>query len=217
MPTEEEIFSAKDLGEIANLISICERCELYKTKTKDVPGVGNEKAEVMFIGEAPGKEEDLKGEPFVGAAGKYLTEMIEGIGWKRENVFIANVLKHRPPSNRDPLPDEIDACWPYLKRQIEILNPLLIVFLGRHAMQRFFPSQTISKVHGQAFRKEFAGRKQVFLALYHPAAALYNGSMREVLEKDFAMIPAVLEKTRQELDAVIKEPEKNEPKQEKLI
>lgn len=194
MVTDLQIESASDLGNLSELISICQRCPLYKSKTKDVPGVGSQNAKVIFIGEAPGKEEDLKGEPFVGAAGKFLTEMIEDLGWKREDVYIANALKHRPPENRDPLPAEIESCWPYLARQIEIIKPKLIVFLGRHAMQRFFPTLSISKVHGQAFRREWSGQNQVFLALYHPAAALYNGSMKNILRDDFNKIPKLLEK-----------------------
>lgn len=194
MVTDLQIESASDLDNLSELISICQRCPLYKSKTKDVPGVGNQNAKVMFVGEAPGKEEDLRGEPFVGAAGKFLTEMIEALGWKREDVYIANSLKHRPPENRDPQPSEIEACWPYLARQIEIIKPKLIVFLGRHAMQRFFPTLSISKVHGQAFRREWSGRNQVFLALYHPAAALYNGSMKDTLRDDFNKIPKLLEK-----------------------
>ena len=188
------ITNAKSLDEIENLVAKCERCSLSKTKTKDVPGVGNEQAEVMFIGEAPGKDEDLQGEPFVGAAGKFLNELIESLGWERNDIYIANVLKHRPPSNRDPEATEADACWPYLKRQIELISPKLIVFLGRHAMNRFFPTLQISKSHGQAFRKDFLGKSQVFLALYHPAAALYNGGMRGTLKSDFKKIPKFLDK-----------------------
>jgi DNA polymerase len=195
---EKDILCARSLSEINELISKCERCELHVTKTKDVPGVGNPQAEIMFIGEAPGKEEDLRGEPFVGGAGKFLNEMLKEIGLERQDIFIANVLKHRPPSNRDPKPDEIQACWPFLQRQIEFINPRLIIFLGRHAMNRFFPEFSISKVHGQAFRKEIFGRKQVFLALYHPAAALYNGGMRDVLKQDFAKIPKIVEKIKDE-------------------
>ncbi len=209
---ETDINDAKSLAEIEKLVSKCERCSLYKTKTKDVPGVGNDKAKVMFIGEAPGKDEDLQGEPFVGSAGKFLTEMIEGLGWKRKDVYIANVLKHRPPNNRDPLPEEAEACWPYLKRQIELIQPKLIVFLGRHAMNRFFPTLRISKVHGQAFRKDFINKKQVFLALYHPAAALYNGSMRAVLEADFRKIPKILDK----IDEINVEQEDKAPENKKL-
>jgi DNA polymerase len=192
--TEEEISRADSLVEINELVSKCERCSLYQTKTTDVVGVGSENAEIMFIGEAPGKKEDEQGEPFVGAAGKLLNEMLAGIGLKRTDIYIANVLKHRPPANRDPLLAEAEACWPYLARQIELINPKLIVFLGRHAMNRYFPDMKISEAHGNAFRSEKWGRKQVFLALYHPAAALYNGSMKSTLVSDFSKIPAILAK-----------------------
>ena len=188
------INNAKSLNTIESLVAKCERCSLCKTKIKDVPGIGNEHSAVLFIGEAPGKDEDLQGEPFVGAAGKFLTEMIAELGWKRSDVYIANVLKHRPPNNRDPESSEADACWPFLKRQIELIKPNLIVFLGRHSMIRFFPTLQISMVHGQAFRKEFLGKSQVFLVLYHPAAALYNGGMRVTLKNDFHKIPKILEK-----------------------
>lgn len=196
--TEENIDSAGDLSAINELVSKCERCALYKTKTKDVTGVGAENADVMFIGEAPGKDEDLQGEPFVGRAGQLLTELIQGLGWERGSVYIANVLKHRPPANRDPLPEEAEMCWPYLKQQIKVIDPKLIVFLGRHAMNRFFPSLQISKCHGNAFRKDFNRRKQVFLALYHPAVAIYNGNMKKTLEEDFNKIPKILKKIDEE-------------------
>ncbi len=192
--TDEQIAEAGTLSEVEELISACERCELYQAKTKDVCGIGSEKAEILFIGEAPGKKEDELGEPFVGAAGKFLSELLETIGLERKDIYIANVLKHRPPNNRDPLPAEAEACWPFLRRQIEIIDPKLIVFLGRHSMNRFFPNFKISEVHGNAFRKEMWGRKQVFLALYHPAAALYNGGMRETLKTDFAKIPKIIER-----------------------
>lgn len=198
MQDETAISGAKTLSELEILISNCNRCPLGQTKTKDVPGDGNQNAEIMFIGEAPGKKEDLEGIPFIGAAGKFLNEMLAEIGLKREDIYIANVVKHRPPDNRDPLPTEVEACWPYLQRQIELIDPKLIVFLGRHSMMRFFPDFVISKVHGQAFRKDFFGRKQVFLALYHPAAALYNGGMRETLKTDFHKIPKIIEKIKQE-------------------
>jgi uracil-DNA glycosylase len=200
--TKLNIFSdAQTLEELNKIISNCKKCSLYKTKTTDVPGSGNPSAEIVFIGEAPGKEEDLRGEPFVGAAGKFLEEMLLGIGLSRKDVFITNVLKHRPPNNRDPEPAEIEACWPYLIKQLEMIQPKLIIFLGRHALNRFFPELKISEVHGQAFRKKFnpenekePGDEQVFLALYHPAAALYNGSMRQTLITDFNKIPALLNK-----------------------
>lgn len=189
---ESQIYSANSLNEISELVSKCDRCELCKTKTMDVPGKGNENADILFIGEAPGKKEDQIGEPFVGAAGKFLDEMLETINLKREDIFIANVVKHRPPKNRDPKQEEAEACWPYLKRQIELINPKLIVFLGRHSMNRFFPEFKISEVHGKQFQKKFICRNQTFLALYHPAAALYNGGMRETLLNDFAKIPEIL-------------------------
>jgi DNA polymerase len=198
MTENEEIQRAECLSDLNELIASCKRCPLYETKTKDVPGSGNSEAKVMFIGEAPGKEEDLRGEPFVGAAGKLLDEMLKANDMSRGDVFIANVLKHRPPNNRDPEPKEIDACWPFLARQIEIINPTLIIFLGRHALNRFFPAAKISEVHGQAFRKNWQGTEQVFLALYHPAAALYNGSMKNILLEDFAKIPLLIKKIESE-------------------
>lgn len=174
-------------------IKKCCGCQLRGTCTNVVPGEGNLKAEIMFIGEAPGEKEDKLGRPFVGAAGKFLDEMLVSIGMKREDVFIANVLKCRPPGNRDPLPEEVAACWPWLLEQINSIGPKLIVTLGRHAMERFLPGQKISKIHGSALRREIPGAgKQVFYALYHPAAALYQGSLREVLKSDFKKIPKVL-------------------------
>lgn len=196
--TDEDISGADSISAINKLVSKCERCSLYETKTKDVPGIGSEKADVMFIGEAPGKDEDLRGEPFVGRAGQLLTELIQGLGWERKDVYIANVLKHRPPNNRDPLPEEAQMCWPYLKKQIEVIDPKVIVFLGRHAMNRFFPTLQISKCHGKAFRKDFNGRKQVFYALYHPAVAIYNSNMKETLGADFSRIPKILNKIDEE-------------------
>lgn len=204
---KQDIERAESLSNLNELVADCQRCSLYKTKHRDVPGLGDSKAKIMFIGEAPGKEEDLTGEPFVGAAGKFLTEMLNEIGLKREEVFIGNVVKHRPVNNRDPEPEEIEACWPFLARQIELIAPLLIVFLGRHSLNRFFPTAKISEVHGQAFRREWQGKNQVFLALYHPAAALYRGSMKEILREDFRKIPTLLSKIESA----------QEPIQEKLI
>jgi DNA polymerase len=191
-------------------IKKCRGCLLRGTCANVVPGEGNPAAEIMFIGEAPGAEEDKQGRPFVGAAGKFLNEMIGTIGLKREDVFIANVLKCRPPGNRDPMPEEVAACWPWLLEQIKTIKPKLIVLLGRHAMERFLPNQKISKIHGTAVRRELPGvGKQVFYALYHPAAALYQGSLREVLIKDFKKIPKVLEAIAKEKNAPIDTPEKN--------
>jgi DNA polymerase len=164
--------------------------ELAAGATQLVFGVGNPEAEIVFIGEAPGKNEDLKGEPFVGAAGKFLDEMLEMIGLKRSDIYITNIVKYRPPNNRDPLPEEKQAFMPYLESQLEVIQPKLVVTLGRHSLNCFLPDLQISQVHGQP--KRYKGR--VYLPLFHPAAALYNGAMRQTLIDDFALIPAILEK-----------------------
>lgn len=170
-------------------------CPLRAHATQAVPGEGSAEAEILFIGEAPGKNEDLQGKPFVGAAGKFLGEMLASIGLKRENIYITNIVKYRPPDNRDPLPEEIVACERWLHEQIGIIDPKIIVTLGRHALEHFVPGKRISEAHGQAFRKTFPDiGTRVFFALYHPAAALYNGGMRAVLLADFKKIPKVLEK-----------------------
>lgn len=184
------------LIEIAEQVKSCTKCGLCKTRTNAVPGSGNPNAEIIFIGEGPGKNEDLKGEPFVGAAGKFLEELLNGIGMQRSDVFITNIVKCRPPGNRDPEPIEVATCYPYLEKQVALIKPKLIVLLGRHAMYRFLPSDLqISKVHGQAYNyKGIATEKQVYLPLYHPAVALYNGSYRDILKKDFAKIPILLKK-----------------------
>lgn len=147
----------------------------------------------MFIGEAPGRQEELAGRPFVGAAGKLLNQLLNGIGLKREDVYITNVIKCRPPENRDPLPEEIEACRGWLDEQIKLVRPRLIVLLGRHALNRFLPGLKISKVHGQPHQQELAGLGSfIFFPIYHPAAALYNRAMREPLEEDFRKIPGLL-------------------------
>lgn len=163
---------------------------LAANATQLVFGDGNVDAQLVFVGEAPGKNEDLQGKPFVGAAGKFLNEMLTTIGLKREDIYITNIVKYRPPNNRDPLPEEKEAFLPYLRRQIEIIKPKLIVTLGRHSMECFLPGLKISQVHGQP--KRLTG--QVYLPLFHPAAALYNGGMRQTLLDDFARIPQILEK-----------------------
>ncbi len=164
--------------------------ELAAQATQLVFGTGNPEADIIFIGEAPGKNEDLQGEPFVGAAGKFLNEMLAGIGLKREDIYITNIVKYRPPHNRDPLPEEKTAFLPFLQEQIAIIKPKLIVTLGRHSMDVLLPGLKISQVHGQP--KRYKG--QVYLPLFHPAAALYNGGMRQTLIEDFSLIPAILEK-----------------------
>lgn len=164
--------------------------ELAASATQLVMGDGNPKADIVFIGEAPGKNEDLKGLPFVGAAGKFLDEMLGTIGLNREDIYITNIVKYRPPNNRDPLPEEKEAFLPYLQQQMAIIKPKLIVTLGKHSMECFLPGLRISDVHGQPKRKN----GQVYLPLFHPAAALYNGGLRQTLLDDFASIPAILEK-----------------------
>ncbi|MDQ5971956.1 MAG: uracil-DNA glycosylase [Patescibacteria group bacterium] len=163
--------------------------ELAGAATQLVFGYGNPDAQIVFVGEAPGKNEDLKGLPFVGAAGKFLDEMLATINLKREDIYITNIVKYRPPNNRDPLPEEKSAFLPYLQQQMAIIQPKVIVTLGRHSMECFLPGLKISEVHGQAKRKN----GQVYLPLFHPAAALYNGGMRQTLLDDFATIPAVIE------------------------
>jgi DNA polymerase len=171
------------------------KCELKKTATQPVFGNGNPKAEIVFIGEAPGKDEDISGTPFVGRAGKFLNEMLEEIKLKREDVYITNTVKYRPPNNRDPLPEEIRECLPWLIEELNFIKPKVIVTLGRHALNRFFPEAKISEVHGKLLKIKIEGLKtENFFALYHPAAALYNGGMRETLIEDFKKIPLVLEK-----------------------
>jgi len=162
--------------------------QLATTATQLVFGEGNPSAEIVFIGEAPGKNEDLAGKPFVGASGKLLTEMLESIRLSREDVYITNIVKYRPPNNRDPLPDEKLSFLPYLQAQLDIIEPDLVVTLGRHSLNCFLPELSISKAHGQP--KRYKGR--VYLPLFHPAAALYNGSMRQTLMDDFARIPAII-------------------------
>jgi DNA polymerase len=175
--------------------------ELQAQATQLVFGVGNPAADVLFIGEAPGKQEDLQGKPFVGASGKFLDEMLASIGMKREDIYITNIVKYRPPNNRDPLPEEKKAFLPYLQEQLEIIQPKIVVTLGRHSGGAFLPDLHISSDHGKPKRiklqfhddktKSFA---VVILPLYHPAASLYNGSMRDTLIEDFALIPVILEK-----------------------
>lgn len=166
--------------------------DLAQTAKQLVMGDGNVDADVVLIGEAPGKNEDETGLPFVGAAGKFLDEMLSVANLSRADVYITNIVKYRPPNNRDPLPNEKEAFAPYLDKQLEIINPKLVVTLGRHSMEYFLPGMVISQVHGQPKRKEGV----VYLPLYHPAAALYNGSLRQTLLEDFKKIPLILSKIK---------------------
>jgi len=169
-------------------IKRCQDCDLAKNRTKVVPGEGPEKATILFIGEAPGWHEDQQGRPFVGPAGQFLEDLLSTISLKREQVFIANVIKCRPPSNRDPLPVEIQACKKWIDRQIELIQPQIIVTLGRYSMARYFPNQSISKIHG----KEKKEGKIIYYPMYHPAAALHQGSLRKIIETDMLKIPELL-------------------------
>jgi uracil-DNA glycosylase len=168
--------------------------ELAEQATNLVMGDGNLNAEIVFIGEAPGKNEDEQGLPFVGAAGKFLNEMLATAGMERSDVYITNIVKYRPPNNRDPLPDEKKAFWPYLLKQLQIIQPKVIVTLGRHSMEYFLPDMKISQIHGEAKRIQFGDAKLVIVPLYHPAAALYNGALRQTLIEDFLLVPKIIEK-----------------------
>ncbi|MBM3119867.1 MAG: uracil-DNA glycosylase [Chloroflexi bacterium] len=176
------------LTDLYKEIERCQDCELGEHRTRAVPGEGPEKTNILFIGEAPGWHEDQQGRPFVGPAGKYLDELLNSIGLKREQVYIANVIKCRPPANRDPLPGEIQACSKWLNRQIELLRPKMIVTLGRYSMAKYFPNQSISQVHGKAKKQD----NIILYAMYHPAAALHQGSLRKTIETDMLKIPQIL-------------------------
>src|SRR5688500_7935043 len=182
MPRSEQSLTTGKAGtqlrEIASEVVVCPLCELARTRTKAVPGEGDPDTKVMLIGEGPGWHEDQQGKPFVGAAGKFLNELLAIAGLDREHVFITNVVKCRPPGNRDPLPDEIAACAPYLERQIAAIDPDIIVTLGRFSMARWFPGERISRIHGQPKRE--GGR--LIVPMYHPAAALHQGALRGAIE-----------------------------------
>jgi DNA polymerase len=177
------------LKKIAEDVSSCNKCELYYSREKGVPGEGPSNAEIMFIGEGPGFHENMQGRPFVGAAGDLLVELLDSIGIKREDVFITNVVKCRPPGNRDPAPEELKACNPYLDLQIQTINPSVIVTLGRFSMARFIPHAKISEIHGQPIRV----KGMLVVPFYHPAAALHRPSLRSVVEEDFAKLPVLID------------------------
>ena len=176
------------LQAIAEEIRGCTRCPLARARTLTVPGEGNPISDVLLVGEGPGAREDATGRPFVGPAGQLLEELLASIGWQRADVFIANIVKCRPPGNRDPDPEEVAACRPFLERQEGALDPALIVTLGRHSLQRYLPGARISSVHGQLRRQ---GGRHVF-PMYHPAAALHQSSLRETLFRDVRSLPAAL-------------------------
>ena len=176
------------LSELYTEIALCRQCEIAKYRTKVVPGEGAEDADIMFIGEAPGWHEDQQGRPFVGPAGQYLEQLLASINLKREQVYIANVIKCRPPGNREPLPSEIQNCRKWLERQMELIHPRMIVTLGRYSMAMFFPNKSISKIHGTAQKQD----NVIYYAMYHPAAALHQQSLRQAIEADMLKIPSLL-------------------------
>ena len=178
----------QELDKLNEQIKKCTACPLFKNANLAVPGEGDSKTKVMFIGEGPGYWEDQKGRPFVGQAGKLLDELLKSIGFERSQVFIGNVIKHRPLDNRDPLPEEIEACRPFLDQQITIIDPKVIVTLGRFSLNKFLPGEYISHVHGEARFVDFAGKQRIVLPMYHPAAALRRGSIKEQLAADFKKI-----------------------------
>lgn len=207
------------LQQVAQEVSTCTNCVLHYSRKNAVPGEGPANAEIMFIGEGPGFHENEQGRPFVGAAGRYLDELLASIKMRRSSVFITNVVKCRPPGNRDPLPEELAACAAYLERQIQAINPKVIVTLGRFSMAHFLPNAKISEIHGQAMRV----RGRLVVAMYHPAAALHQHSLKAAIEQDFARLPEIIAQAAQAPEyiepaaAEPEAPEKKEPKQLSLF
>jgi len=196
------------LTELYDQIRVCQKCDLAKGRTNTVPGEGPENAEIMMIGEAPGFHEDREGRPFVGAAGKLLDELLATINLKRDQIYICNVLKCRPPQNRDPQPDEMEACKPYLDQQIELIKPKVIITISRFAMARWFADKKISEIHGKP--KKLG--ELVVLPMYHPAAALHQPSLKRVLEDDFKKIPHILKEMANLKEEVVEDaPQKEKP------
>ena len=185
------------LSRLYEEIALCRQCEIAKYRTKVVPGEGAEDADILFIGEAPGWHEDQQGRPFVGPAGQYLDQLLNSINLNRKQVYIANVIKCRPTGNRDPLPVEISNCRQWLERQIELICPKMIVTLGRYSMAMFFPGKSISKIHGTAQKRD----NTIYYAMYHPAAALHQQSLRQAIEDDMRKIPSLLAEARNMAEA----------------
>ena len=182
----------QQLEYIAHLVGECKKCDLSKTATNPVPGSGNPNAEIVFIGEAPGEQEDKQGLPFVGNSGKLLDKLLNTIKVPRTDVFICNILKHHPPGNRDPLPEEMKVCVPYLKAQLKIIQPKIVITLGRFAMNYFFPQESISRVHGQIRNITWQDLPLTIIPVYHPSAGLRNGAMLKSLQNDFLSIGKLL-------------------------
>ncbi len=184
------------MNELAAEISVCQNCMLHLTRDKAVPGEGNVRTKILFIGEGPGANENATGRPFVGQAGNFLNQLLAMAQVKRQEVFITNVVKCRPPSNRDPLPEELSACARFLDRQIELINPLVIVTLGRFSMARYFPLQRISAIHGQG---QWVNVRMI-VPMFHPAAALHQPSLRSAIEHDFSLLPTYLQQAKERIE-----------------
>lgn len=191
------------LEAIAAEVRVCTRCRLHETRTRAVPGEGDPETEVVFVGEGPGFNEDRGGRPFIGRAGDLLVKLLASIGWRREEVFITNIVKCRPPDNRDPQPDEVAACAPYLRRQLEVLDPAVVVTLGRHSMARFMPGARISSAHGtvRPADPETGARDALVFAMYHPAAALRTPAIETESYADMAAVPMALIDARRRREA----------------
>jgi uracil-DNA glycosylase family 4 len=202
----------RELATIGEEVSHCKKCELSHSREKGVPGEGPADAAIMFIGEGPGFHENMQGRPFVGAAGDLLVELLAKIGLKREEVFITNVVKCRPPGNRDPQPEELRACGSYLDRQLEVIRPRVIVTLGRFSMAKFIPNARISEIHGQAFQVQ--GR--LVVPFFHPAAALHRPSLRPTIEADFAALPGLIQSSQQAPPIIKKDPDNTVDQAEQL-
>ncbi len=198
---------ATAIRELNEQVAVCPNCALAKTRTKAVPGSGNPETDIVFIGEGPGFHEDQQGLPFVGQSGKFLDELLASIELRREDVYICNVVKCRPPNNRDPQPEEIAACAPWLEQQLDIIKPRVIVTLGRFSMSRYFKGQAIGRIHGQP--KEIDG--VLVVPMYHPAAALHQASLRNTILEDFKKLPGLVE------EALNKAPAEPEPEQIQLL
>lgn len=196
MPRQKVSAKAAALARLHARIRTCDRCPLWRTRTQAVPGAGSAHARVVFVGEAPGRQEDLTGQPFVGAAGRFLDELLASVGLSRQRVYITNVVKSRPVTgppprrNRAPRPEEIEACVPWLAEQLSIIKPALVVTLGRIALEHFLPGEKISRVHGRPVTRG----SMTILPLYHPAMALYRRDWTEMLRQDFRIIPRLLKK-----------------------
>jgi DNA polymerase len=208
------------LEAIAAEVRTCTNCRLHETRTKAVPGEGDPETEVVVVGEGPGEHEDKQGRPFIGASGQLLTELIQSIGWQRDDVFITNVVKCRPPGNRDPMPDEIQACAAFLRRQLEVLDPAIVVTAGKFSLASFRPGERISAAHGTTapIDPAMGATNALAFAMYHPAFALYQASNKQTLIDDIKLLPAALlesRRRRESSDTVtpldVEDPEAEQP------